>query len=261
MIAAAAPASGRPALPQWAATAIAFGVVLVAWQIIGMTFFQETSSIPPPTDIIHSIRDDPSFYWRNLSATLHAAAQGWVWGNALAITFAFLVLVLPAVERPLIQLGITSYCLPAVAIGPIFAIVFSGDTASVVLAGLAVFFTTLVGALVGLRSADPTTLDVVHAYGGGRRKKLTKVRLRASLPSLFAGLRVAAPAAVLGAIIGEYSGADHGIGVAMIAAQQRLDGPTTWALALVATAAAAAVYGLTALVGRWLTPWAPRGGA
>ncbi len=163
-----------------------------------------------------------------------------MWGNALAITFAFLVLVLPAVERPLIQLGITSYCLPAVAIGPIFAIVFSGDTASVVLAGLAVFFTTLVGALVGLRSADPTTLDVITAYGGGRyASALFKVRLKASrcrACSPPSGSQ--APAAVLGAIIGEYSGADHGIGVAMIASQQRLDGPTTWALAFVATALA-----------------------
>ncbi|MGI8664097.1 MAG: ABC transporter permease [Acidimicrobiales bacterium] len=248
----------RASLPPWATTAIAAGVLLVVWQIIGKTMFQQTTSIPPPTDIVAALRDDPGFYWRNLSSTLQAAGQGWVWGNVLAIGLAFLVLVLPVVERPLIQLGVTSYCLPAVAIGPVFAIVFDGDTPKVVLAALAVFFTTLIGALVGLRSADPTTLDVVHAFGGGSVRKLTKVRLRASLPSLFAGLRVAAPAAVLGAIIGEYSGADSGIGVAMIASQQRLDGPTTWTLAIVATVAAALVYALTALLGRALTPWAPR---
>jgi len=139
--------------------------------------------------------------------------------------------------------------------------VFDGETPKVVLAGLAVFFTTLIGALLGLRSADPVMLDVVHAYGGGRVSKLTKVRLRASLPSLFAGLRIAAPAAVLGAIIGEYSGAERGIGIGMIVSQQRGEPATTWALALLATAAAGLAYAITALVGRLVTPWAPRGGA
>ncbi|MEO7556332.1 MAG: ABC transporter permease subunit [Acidimicrobiales bacterium] len=254
----AAERSGRAPLPGWTTTAIVAGVVLIVWQIVGKTMFQETSSIPAPTDIIDAFRTEPDLYWRNLSATLQAAGQGWVWGNALAIGLAFLVLVVPVVERPIIQLGVVSYCLPAVAIGPIFAIVFDGETPRVVLAALAVFFTTLVGALVGLRSADQTALDMVHAYGGGAVRKLTKVRLRASLPSLFAGLRVAAPAAVLGAIIGEYSGADTGIGVAMIASQQRLDGPATWTLAIAATIAAAAAYGVTALIGRLLTPWAPR---
>jgi ABC-type nitrate/sulfonate/bicarbonate transport system permease component len=104
-------------------------------------------------------------------------------------------------------------------------------------------------------------LDVVHAYGGGAVRKLTKVRLRAGLPGLFAGLRIAAPAAVLGAIIGEYSGAERGIGVAMIASQQGGRPTITWALALAATAAAGLAYALTALVGRLITPWAPRDGA
>ena len=82
------------------------------------------------------------------------------------------------------------------------------------------------------------------------------MRLRAALPSLFAALRIAAPAAILGAIIGEYLGADTGLGVAMINSEQALQIDRTWAIALVATALAGVAYGITALVGRWLTPWA-----
>ena len=245
-------------LPTWAGGAIGLVLLVVVWQIVGMTMFQQSGSVPPPTKVIHALTKDPSLYWDNLSATIGGAVQGWLWGNVLAIGLAFFVLVLPVFEKPATQVGVVSYCLPAVAIGPLFAIVFDASTARVVLAALAVFLTTLIGALVGLRSADPTMLDVVHAYGGGSVNKLTKVRLRASLPSLFAGLRIAAPAAVLGAIIGEYSGAEHGIGVAMIISQSRLDAPATWALALAATAVAGIGYGITALVGRLLTPWAPR---
>ena len=76
--------------------------------------------------------------------------------------------------------------------------------------------------------------------------------------SLFAGLRIAAPAAVLGAIIGEYLGGDSGLGIAMISAQQSLIVERTWAIALVATTVAALAYGATALVERLVTPWTPR---
>ena len=258
MTATAAPHSRRGPIPSWVGSAVGLLVLFGLWQLVGATMFKQSGSVPTPTKVISQLTDDPDFYWRNLSTTMKAAGQGWMWGNLLAIALALLVLVVPLVERPVIQLGVVSYCLPIVAIGPIFTIVFDGQTPKVVLAAMSVFFTTLIGALVGLRSADPTSLDVVHAFGGGSVHKLAKVRFRAGLPSLFAGLRIAAPAAVLGAIIGEYFGADRGIGVAMIAAQQRLDAPTTWALALTATAVAGVAYAATALVGRLLTPWAPR---
>jgi ABC-type nitrate/sulfonate/bicarbonate transport system permease component len=98
----------------------------------------------------------------------------------------------------------------------------------------------------------------VKAYGGGAVKQLTKVRLRASLPSMFAGLCIAAPAAILGAIIGEFLGGTEGVGVAMINSMQSLDTPRTWGLALVATGVAGAGYAVTSLVGRIVSPWAPR---
>ena len=111
------------------------------------------------------------------------------------------------------------------------------------------FFTTLVGTLVGLRSADRTSLDLIHAYGGGRGRQLRKVRLRAACRACSPALRIAAPAAMLGAIIGEYLGAESGLGVAMINSQQSLAVERTWGIALVATALSGAGYGLTALVG------------
>ena len=246
-------------LPRWAQSALGIAAIVVLWQVVGSVFFSETQTLPAPTKILSAMADDGfSFYWRNASATLEAAGKGWLWGNALAIGLALLVLITPIVERPLMQLGVTTYCMPIVAIGPLFAVVFNGETPKVVLAAMSVFFSTLVGVLLGLRSADPASLDLVHAYGGGSWAKLTKVRLRASLPSLFAALRIASPSAILGAIIGEYLGADRGLGVSMITSQQTLNVPRTFAIALVATAAAGIAYALTALVGRLLTPWAPR---
>jgi ABC-type nitrate/sulfonate/bicarbonate transport system permease component len=233
--------------------------VLVVWQLLGMTVFDADGAVPPPTAIVDEMLTDGwDFYGPNIETTAREATLGWVWGNVLAIAVAMLFVLLPFTERPLMRLAIASYCLPIVAIGPILQILFEGDSPKVVLAAMSVFFTTLIGMLVGLRSADRTSLDMVRAYGGGTWAQLTKVRLWASLPSLFAGLRIAAPAAILGAIIGEYMGGESGLGIAMIQSQTALRVERTWGIALVATAVAALAYGATALVGRLLTPWAPR---
>jgi ABC-type nitrate/sulfonate/bicarbonate transport system permease component len=245
--------------PPWLGGLIGIVGLLIVWQIAGMTIFHDGGSVPPPTRILSQMRTDGwSFYWNNARVTMHEAFLGWLWGNTLAIALALSFLVVPVVERPLMRLGVASYCLPIIAIAPVLQIVFKGENPKIILAALSVFFTTLVGTMVGLRSADAIALDVVHAYGGGSFQKLLKVRIRAALPSLFVALRIAAPAAILGAIVGEYVGGEKGLGIAMIASQAGLAIPTTWGIALAATFIASVAYGLTALVGRLLTPWAPR---
>ena len=134
----------------------------------------------------------------------------------------------------------------------------SSDLPKVALAALSVFFTTLIGVLVGLRSAEKTSLELVRAYGGGKVMQLRKVRLMSALPHVFAGLRIAAPAAVLGAIIGEYLGGDKGLGIFMINSQQAFDVPRTWGVAIISTAVAGAGFALTSVIARVATPWAPK---
>jgi ABC-type nitrate/sulfonate/bicarbonate transport system permease component len=161
-------------------------------------------------------------------------------------------------ERALLRIVPATYCMPVIAIGPILQIILNGTAPKIALAALSVLFTTLIGALRGLRSADTTALELVGVYGGGRWKELRLVRLRAALPSTFAGLSIAAPAAVLGAIIGEYLGADEGLGLGIMNAENVLDAARVWALAFVVTALAGAGYLVVHLLGRALTPWAPR---
>jgi sulfonate transport system permease protein len=162
----------------------------------------------------------------------------------------------PRLAPAIFQLGIVSFCLPIVAIGPVLTILFNGDIPRIALAAISVFFTTLVGTVLGLRSADPTMLDLVHGFGGGQREQLIKVRLRAALPSLFAALRIASPSAILGAMVSEFMGAENGLGVALINSQQALNYSRTWAIAAFATCVAGCAYGLTSLAARALTPWA-----
>ena len=180
-----ADAPRRP-LPAWVPSALGAAGVLVIWQILGMTVFKsDTGSsgvVPPPTAILAQFgKDGVGFYWTNLAQTLREAGWGWVWGNGLAVVLAVIFVQVPFVERALLRLAVASYCLPIIAIGPVLVILFSGDTPKIILAALSVFFTTLIAMIVGLRSADETSLELVHAYGGGALMQLRRVRLRASL--------------------------------------------------------------------------------
>jgi ABC-type nitrate/sulfonate/bicarbonate transport system permease component len=244
-------------MPGWLPGLIGTVIIIVAWQLIAMLWGGERHVVASPTEILQQLRIDGwKLYAPNIWATTREAGQGWFWGNLLAITLAIVFVQVPVVEQGLLRLAVASYCLPIIAIAPVLVILYRGETSKVILAALSVFFTTLISMLVGLRSADQASLDLVHAYGGGSWTQLRKVRLQGSLPSLFVGLRIAAPAALLGAIVGEYLGADRGLGVIMINSQAALNVPRTWGIALVATALAGFFYGLTALVERLVAPWA-----
>jgi len=232
-----------------------FGILLL-WELLAITITAHAIPTPPAT-IRRLFEDGWAFYGPNIQITGWEALRGFFWGNLMAIALAVVVILAPPLERLVTQIGVVSYCLPVVAVGPILTVTLNGDAPMVAMAALLVFFTTLIGVLAGLRTADRTSLELVLAYGGGRWMQLLKVRLIAALPSSFAALKIAAPSAVLGAIIGEYLGqVNNGLGLAMVVAQQQLQTERTWGVALVAGALAATGYGVVALVARFAIPWA-----
>ncbi len=249
----------RITLPHWATAVVGTGLVLGVWTLIALTWLKNSHSVPTPAAVVRSLYDDGwTFYWQHIKQTGWEALRGYVIGNVLALLLAFIVMLVPPIERVAMQLAVASYCLPVLAIGPILTVVFNGDAPIVIIAALSVFFTTVIGALLGLRSSDQTSLDLVATYGGGRMAQLRKVRLVSALPSVLAALKIAGPAAVLGAIIGEFLGrVDHGLGVAMIVSEQAVDVPRTWAIAMVAGALSGLSYGAISVVTKVAVPWAP----
>jgi ABC-type nitrate/sulfonate/bicarbonate transport system permease component len=253
----ARPERGRDR-PAWSAGAVGVVALVAAWWVLALTVFAGGGAVPTPDAVVRQFADGGwAYFWGNASITLAGAVTGFLWGNALALVLAALVLLVPPLEAVVTQLAVVSYCMPLTAIGPIILVIFGGRAPTVFLAAMSVFFTTLIGALLGLRATDSASLDLVAAYGGGRLQQLRRVRAIAAVPSVLAALKLAAPAAMLGAIIGEYlGGVDSGLGVALTAAQQQFDVPRTWALALLTGAIAGLGYALFSLVARFATPWA-----
>jgi sulfonate transport system permease protein len=235
---------------RMASTAIAL-CVLTAWQVLAVTVFAGRFVVPAPLSVVSAAITD-HFYLSDLLVTLEISWKGWLLGNGLALALAAICLLLPAAEMGLITLGVATYCVPTIAVGPLLVVVAGPYGAKVLMSALSVFFVTLVAAVTGLRAASPTSLEVVTAFGGGPWQQLCKVRLRASVPTLASGLCISAPAAILGTMLGDYLGGQNGLGVIMLQAQQQLAVSRTWAIALVSTLVCGLAFGLTAAVARRL---------
>lgn len=257
-----APHAGRGSMPPAVGGAIGALLLLAAWEVLAVTVFHHPGSgVPTPSSVVSKFWSDwrSGLYGRNIGQTMKEALTGYIVANALAVVLGIAFVQVPLVEKALLRIAIASYCLPIIAIGPILTFVLHGDAPKSALAGLLVFFPSLVGVVVGLRSADRTSLDVIRASGGGSWAQLVKIRLHAALPSWFAALQIAAPSAILGAIIGEYLGSQsRGLGILLINSEAGLQTSREWGVALLCTAIAWLAYAGTAAVARVAAPWAPR---
>jgi ABC-type nitrate/sulfonate/bicarbonate transport system permease component len=247
------------------------GIILI-WWLVAATSFRNTpkgstesiGAIPTPPEVLAQFGEDGfEFFARNAMVTITEAGIGFLWGNLAALALAAVALTLPKLENLASQIALITYCIPIVAIGPIIRLVLGAPKAgepsetAIALAALSVFFTTMVGAMTGVKSADKAALDVVTVFGGNAWHRLVKVQLLTALPSIFAALRIAAPAAFLGAILGEYvGGPDVGFGPAMVNAQQSLEVARVWTLAIASGAIAGGAYALVGVIARYVTPWA-----
>jgi len=217
-------------------------VLLAAWELAGR-LLADSYVLAAPSEIVLYLVDDWRLISRALSETLGNAAMGFVLGNLAAVLLAGLAIIWPRSEKVVTGLALLVFCLPLVATGPILRVFFGpGPGPQIVLAALAVYYTTLIPLLVGLRAAPDNWFDLVRSYGRGRMAALVHVRMMAALPYLFAGLQIAAPAAFLGAMVGEFTGAERGMGVLTVRAIGALDVEMTWGLATIATAISILAY-------------------
>lgn len=204
-----------------------------------------------PSEVAVTLVLEAELLGRALLATGSTALAGFVLGNAAAVALAAIAVLVPRAERVVTGVALAVFCLPLVATGPVLRVLLGpGDGPQIALAALAVYYTTMIPLLVGLRAAPAGWFDLVRSYGRGGPAALRYVRARASLPYLVAGLRIAAPAALLGAMVGEFTGASDGLGVLTVRAARDLDVELTWALATVATAVSVIAYAAIGAIGR-----------
>jgi ABC-type nitrate/sulfonate/bicarbonate transport system permease component len=237
--------------------ALALLALIAVWEVAAR-LLTGAYVLAAPSEVVVAIVDNAALLGRALAATGQAALVGFVIGNLAAVALAALAVLVPRAERVVTVVALVVFCLPLVATGPVLRVLLGpGDGPQIALAALAVYYTTMIPVLVGLRAAPAGWFDLVHSYGRGEAAALRYVRARASVPYFVAGLQIAAPAAFLGAMVGEFTGAQSGLGVLTIRASRDLDIELTWALATVATIVSVVAYAVIGAIGRRLTTEEP----
>lgn len=233
--------------PSWRTAGILISVLAV-WEVVGDLKLIGLGAFPSLSSIVASWVTNSDVYPDHILATLKTAGAGFFIGNAVALVLAIGYVLIPSLEKLTRPLVVVLFCLPVVVAAPILGIAFRGDWPRIILAALLVFFPTMISATIGLRNAPGDALGILRSAGGGIVRGLVLVRLRAALPDLLSGLQIAAPAALLGALLGEFLGGSKGLGVYLIGSMGRGDAATLWAIGLVATVISAIAYVLIGLV-------------
>jgi NitT/TauT family transport system permease protein len=180
----------------------------------------------------------------HLVATLVEVALGFAVGAGLALVIGYSLARSVVVERLLSPYLVAAQATPILALAPLLALWFGpGLAGKVVICALIVFVPVAVATMVGIRSVDARLLELGRALRATPRQVLTTLEIPAALPSILGGMRVGVTLAVVGAIVGEWAGAERGLGVLINLARGSLfDIPLMFATLLTIALVGIALY-------------------
>lgn len=188
--------------------------------------------------------------------TLLEIALGFLAALVLGVGLAVAIYASRTVERSLLPLVIASQTIPVFAIAPLLILWFGyGIGSKVVMTTVIVFFPIVIATVQGLRAADPDTVALLRILEASPQQIFFKVRVPQALPFIFSGLKIGVAVSVIGAVIGEWVGAQRGLGYLMIHANAQLQVELVFASIGFLSLMGVGLYGLVSGLERVLIPW------
>lgn len=193
---------------------------------------------------------------RHALVTLGEVFAGLTLGVGVATTLGYALAKSPAVERLLSPYIVASQAIPIVAIAPLLVIWFGpGVFSKVLICALIVFFPVLVNTIVGLRSVPEDLRDLMRSLQATRWQTFRLLEMPSALPVFLGGLRIGATLAVIGAVVGEFVGADRGLGFMINRARGQYDTALVFVAVLALVIMALLMYGAVVLLETRLLSW------
>jgi len=193
---------------------------------------------------------------RHAGITLVEVLGGLALGVMVATLLGYLLAKSPLLDQLVSPYIVALQAFPVVALAPLLVIwIHNGLLRTMIIAALVLFFPVLVNTIVGLRSVEPELVALMRSLQATRWQMFTKLEAPFALPVLLAGLKIGATLAVIGAVIGEFVGADRGLGFLINLAQGLLDTPLMFVALFTLAAMALGLYGLVTLLERRLLAW------
>ena len=239
-----------------ALVALLLGALAGAWAWLASLASVDDLLVASPAETAQAFEDDWSLLWDNAWITLYEVLLGLAISVAIGVLFAVAMHLSRTLREAAYPVLVASQAIPIVVLAPIFVLAFDyGLGPKIAIVALICFFPITVNVLDGLRSVDAEQLALMRSFGASRLRTLRAVELPAALPSFFSGLRVAATVSVIGAVFGEWAGADAGLGRLVLLGNDQLQTPRVYAGIVILTLMAVGLFALASLAERLACPW------
>ncbi len=240
------------------------GTELSYSEVIADTLSQKKPKLPAPHQVVEEMWDTTinkkitskrSLVYHSW-VTLSATVLGFLLGTGLGIALAVGIVFNRTMDMSIMPWVIASQTIPILAIAPMIIVVLnavgiSGLLPKAMISMYLSFFPVVVGMVKGLRSPDAMQLDQMHTWNASGTQTFWNLRLPSSMPYLFASLKIAMAASLVGAIVGELpTGAVAGLGARLLAGSYYGQTIQIWSALIAAAVLAAALVGLIGLVQR-----------
>lgn len=187
--------------------------------------------------------------WYHTSLTLFEIFAGLLLGVSTATLLGYIIAKSPTLDRILSPYIVAAQAVPIVALAPLLVIWFGfGSLSKILVCALTLFLPVLINTAVGIRSVDRNLRELMRSLGASRWQMFRMLEVPAALPVLFGGLKVGATLSVIGAVVGEFVGADRGLGFLINLARGLFDTPLLFVALFTLVAIALALYGAISLV-------------
>lgn len=236
--------------------AILVFALLMLWQMAAMGM-NAAYILPSPVQVVQKLWElRGPLFTAHLPATMSVVAIGLIISIVLGLALAILMDMSPVAEKALYPLVIASQTIPTTALAPLFVLWFGYSIWSKVLVTvLMTFFPVTITVFDGFRSIRTEMKELMFCMGADTRQMFFKLKLPAVLPFFFSALKMAVPLSVIGAAIGEWLGAQSGLGYFSRRMMTQLDGAGVFAPILLLSIAAMLLTSIVTILERRIVTW------
>lgn len=198
----------------WSLSAVI--LILIVWQVICSLELVESFMLPSPVQVVTALVTEFPLLMEHAAVTMGEAIIGLAAGVLLGFVMAVIMDHYDFLYKAFYPLIVLTQTVPAVAIAPLLVLWFGyGMAPKIILIVITTFFPIAVGLLNGFKEADKDSINLLRAMGASSLQVFRHIKLPGAISQLFAGLRISASYAVVGAVISEWLGGFNGLGVYM----------------------------------------------
>ena len=231
-------------------------ILIVLWQWITYFFKVPKYILPSPLDIIGSLIYSRKVLWHHSLTTLYEAGIGFILAIIFALVIAIMMNQWKLLGMSLYPILVISQTVPIIALAPLIMIWMGfGSLPKIVIVVIVCFFPISVSVVEDLSILDQDLINMMKVMGANKFQTFLKVKLPSTLPSFFAGLKIAATYSIMGAIIGEWLGAQSGLGIFMTRTMSSFRTSDLFASIAIVVVLSMVLFKIIEWIGKKAMPW------